>query len=92
MSTTSDIITDENYQTHYLSFRDRQAGVSLVSSQAGDNFTYNAYCLEKKVLKELLSVEFDFLDEAIEFINQEFPTWELVPYEEKSGCSTCVAK
>ena len=29
---------------------------------------------------------------AIDLINNEFSTWELLPYEEKSGCGSCAAK
>jgi len=85
-------INCENYQTHYLSFRDRQSGISLISSPDGKTFTYNAYCLEQKTLKDLMSAEFDFLEDAIDLINKEFSTWELIPYEEKSGCGNCAAK
>ena len=76
-----------------MRFETRQAGISFVYCPDKDSYSYNAYCLEMELLKELYSKEFDFLDDALEHINSEFETWELVPYEkEKSGCSSCVAK
>jgi hypothetical protein len=86
-------ITTENFHSHFLQFRDRQAGISLVFDAEADRFDYNAYCIEAKLLKELTSVEFEFLEDAITFINEEFGSWELTSFEEeKSGCGTCVAK
>ena len=85
-------ITQENYTSHFLSFQKRQAGISLVYSSKEEKFFYNAYCIETELLKELFSVEFEFLDDAIEALNEEFKGWELTPYEQKSGCSSCSAK
>lgn len=86
-------LNSENYSSHFLQFRDRQAGISLVFDANLDRFDYNAYCIETKLLKELASVEFQYLDDALTFINEEFGTWELQSFEEKkSGCGTCVAK
>ena len=82
------MLTEENYQSSYLSFRDRQAGISLVYSPKTERFSYNAFCLEAKVLEELDSMEFDFLGEALAWVNAEYETWELKSYDEK-GCSTC---
>ena len=85
-------IDADNFQTHYLRFRDRQAGISLIYEASQNSYRYNVYCLETKLLKEIFSLEFDFLDDAIISLNQEFGTWELVAYEQKSGCGSCVAK
>ena len=91
--TTDNQLTAENYSTHFLRFQKRQAGISLSYSNESEKFNYNAYCVETELLKELFSVEYEFLDDALVTINQEFSSWELVPYEEeKSSCSTCVAK
>ena len=85
-------LTAENYLEKYLRFRDRQAGISVVYCPDTERYTYNVYCIETKILKELLSVEFSFLDDALVFIHQEFNTWEICDYEEKkSGCDSCQA-
>lgn len=86
-------VTADNYTYSYLEFGDRQAGVGLVYSPEEDRYFYNVYCLERTLLKELMSVEFEFLEDALESLTQEFGSWSLKELEEKkSGCSTCVAK
>jgi hypothetical protein len=85
-------ITEENYSHSILQFRDRQAGVSVVFDPTADRFTYNAYCIEAKLLTELFTCEFEFLGDALETINSEFGQWELVDLSKKSGCGSCVAK
>jgi len=91
--TTENQLTQENYSSHFLRFQKRQAGISLIYSDKDSQFYYNAYCVETELLKELFSVEYEFLDDALKTINDEFSTWELIPYDkEKSSCSTCVAK
>ena len=83
-------ISVENYDKKFLKFESRQAGVSEVYSPDNQKFSYNAYCLESEKLVELLSVEYDYLEDAIKTVNEEFGTWELVPYEvEKSDCGSC---
>ena len=86
-------LTEENYISHFFRFEKRQAGISLVYCPEKEAYYYNAYCLEMELVKEIYTKEFNFLEDALEHINTEFPGWELVPYEkEKSGCSSCVAK
>lgn len=86
-------LTQENYTNNYLQFQRRQAGVNLVFCPEEQRFFYNAYCLEMDLLKELVSVEFEFLDDAIEMINEDFSTWELKPFEVKTkDCGSCAAK
>ncbi len=86
-------MTEENYLEKAFQFRERQAGVSVIYDPSTDAYTYNAYCLETKIMKELFSVEFDYLDDALALMNDEFGSWELVDLSEKSsGCATCVAK
>ncbi|MFK7824751.1 MAG: hypothetical protein AB8G05_11370 [Oligoflexales bacterium] len=86
-------LTEENYESDFLRFQDRQAGVSLVYDPCEERYYYNAYCVETKLLKELFSVEYRFLEEALETVNDEFGTWELVSFDKKkSGCGSCVAK
>lgn len=85
-------LTAENFDHKILRFRDRQAGVSAIYDPFLDVFTYNAYCLEAKLLEELMTCEFAFLDDALELVNSEFSTWELFDMGEKSGCGSCVAK
>ena len=90
---SGDKLTSENFMTKILRFRDRQAGVSLIFDPEQKCFTYNAYCLETTVLKELYTVEYDFLDDALDAINEEFGTWELSDLNpSESGCGSCVAK
>ncbi len=92
-NTVSSGLTPENYDHSFLNFGDRQAGVSLVFSPEDDRFYYNAYCLEAKLLKELFSVEYEFLEDALETINSEFGQWELKSHDKKKeGCGSCVAK
>ena len=85
-------LTEENYQHTVLVFRDRQAGVSEIFDPGTGRYSYNAYCLEKKLLKELFTCEYDFLSDALEVINEEFGTWQTESFEGKSGCGSCVAK
>lgn len=85
-------LTVDNYDHSVLVFRDRQAGVSEIYDPETGCYTYNAYCLEKKLLKELFTCEYDFLEDALQVINEEFGTWGLETFEEESGCSSCVAK
>ncbi len=86
-------LTSENYQTNFLRFRDRQAGIGLVYCPDEQMFWYNVYCIETKLLKELVSVEFEFLEDALEMVNEDFATWDLGSFEEKkAGCGSCVAK
>lgn len=85
-------LTEENYMHTVLVFRDRQAGVSEIYDPETGKYSYNAYCLEKKLVEELFTCEYDFLSDALEAVNQEFGTWDSESFEEKKGCSSCVAK
>jgi len=86
-------ITGENYTHSILVFRDRQAGVSEIYDPMLEKYTYNAYCLEKKLLKDLWSKEFDYLEDALTRVNDEFGSWEKEEFEEEEkGCGSCVAK
>ena len=87
-------LTDDNYLDKVLKFRDRQAGVSVIYDPDTQGFLYNAYCLETKIMKELVAVEHNDTQAAVDFINDEFGTWELTDVHETSGsgCSSCVAK
>jgi hypothetical protein len=81
----------ENYSYTVFRWRDRQAGVSLVFDPTEDRYFYNAYCIETKIYKELFSCEFEFLDDAIKLINQEYGNWEVQSLDSK-GCGSCAAK
>jgi hypothetical protein len=85
-------LTSDNYEYSWLAFEGRQAGISLVFDNEGERFYYNAYCIEGSLLSELFSVEFTYLEDALQLINEEFGTWTLEAFEEKSGCGSCVAK
>ena len=87
-------LTTENYEDYCLFFGDRQAGISHVYCPDENSFLYCVYCVETKILKDLFSVECEYLEEALELVNEEFGSWELVAYNKKnkSSCSTCVAK
>ncbi|MFW7380110.1 MAG: hypothetical protein ACOH5I_14950 [Oligoflexus sp.] len=86
-------LTVDNYLHKAFRFQARQAGVSVIYNPETELYTYNAYCLETEIMKELFTVEHDYLEDAIELINQEFGNWELVDLaEEKTGCSSCAAK
>jgi len=85
-------LTEDNYFHSILQFRERQAGVSEVYDPELDRYTYNAYCIETKLLAELYSCEFEFLGDALAVINEEFGQWELIDLSAKSGCGSCVAK
>jgi hypothetical protein len=84
-------LTADNYDHTVLVFRDRQAGVTEVYDPATGAYSYNAYCLEKKLLKELYTAEFDFLEDALARINEEFGNWAPESFDTK-GCGSCVAK
>ena len=88
-----DPLTAENFTYSAFRFRDRQAGVSLIFNPDEKTYTYNAYCLETKIMKELFTVEYDFLEDALLTINEEFGSWELFDFEaKKSSCGSCAAK
>ena len=83
----------ENFMEKAYRFRDRQAGISLIYDPLKSAYTYNAYCLETKIMKELFTVEFDYLDDALNLMNDEIGTWELIDLSGKSsGCGSCIAK
>jgi hypothetical protein len=84
-------LTANNFDEKVLTFRDRQAGVSVIFDPFSQKFSYNAYCLETKLMKELYTCEFEFLDDALGLINAEFGSWELTDLVSK-GCGSCVAK
>ena len=87
-------LTVDNYEDNCLFFGDRQAGISLVYCPEEELYLYNVYCLETKILKDLFSVECEYLDEALALVNEEFGSWELTAYDknQKSSCGSCVAK
>ena len=85
-------LDEETYSTMALKFRDRQAGVSLIYDHENLRYTYNAYCIETQLLKELFSAEFEFLNDALNTINEEFGSWELIRLDGKKNCVSCVAK
>ena len=85
-------LTADNYVHSILQFRDRQAGVSEIYDPEQQKYTYNAYCIEAKLLTELYSCEFEFLDDALALLNDEFGQWELIDLSNQSGCGSCVAK
>jgi len=85
-------LNEENYGHSVLVFRDRQAGVSEIYDPESECYSYNAYCMEKKLVKELFTCEYEFLEDALMAINEEFGTWELESFEEDKGCGSCAAK
>ncbi len=89
-----DQLDTENYLEKAFVFRDRQAGVSSIYDGELDRFAYNAYCLEKKLLKDLVSKEYSYLDDALAYVNAEFGSWdlELLAEGSKKGCGSCAAK
>ena len=87
------MLTDENFPTHAFTWRTRQAGISVVFDGENEQYSYNAYCIETKQLKELFTCEYDFLEDALVVINQEYGNWELSELSpEKTGCGSCAAK
>jgi hypothetical protein len=85
-------LNEENYGHSVLVFRDRQAGISEIYDPESNQYSYNAYCMEKKLVKELFTCEYEFLEDALRAINEEFGTWELESFEEDKGCGSCAAK
>ena len=94
MTANSSVLNTDNFLEKAFRFRNRQAGVSLIYDPISQKYTYNAYCLEIEIMKELFTVEHDFLEDAISLINSEFGTWELkeIAKQKKKGCGSCVAK
>ncbi len=84
-------LTEDNYTHTVLTFRDRQAGISEIYDPKDQLFTYNAYCLERVLMKELFTCEYDFLADALDVINEEFGTWTAESFDKK-GCGSCAAK
>ena len=77
MSTEANTITEDNYSYSYYNFEDRQSGISLVYSPSKKSYLYNVYCIEQTLLKELFTVEYDFLEDAI---NNVLDTWILASF------------
>ena len=86
------LIDTDNYWHSVLQFRDRQAGVSVIFDPEEQTYSYNAYCLETKIMKELFTCEYEFLEDAIATVNDEFGSWEFKDLGAKEGCGSCVAK
>jgi hypothetical protein len=84
-------ITEDNYTHTVLTFRDRQAGISEIYDPEAEQFTYNVYCLERVLMKELYTCEYDYLTDALDVLNEEFGTWEAESFDKK-GCGSCAAK
>jgi hypothetical protein len=85
------MLTTENFSYTAYQWRDRQAGVGVIFDPEREQFIYNAYCVETKLMKELFSCEFDFLEDALALVNEEYSNWEEFSFDKK-GCGTCVAK
>lgn len=88
-------LTQQNFLEKVFNFRDRQAGVSVIFDPHNSRFSYNAYCLEKQIMKELFTVEHEYLEDALDLINKEFGSWELTDLsneKKNNGCGSCVAK
>ena len=83
-------LTTQNYSWCFFKFRDRQAGVAEVYNPHTQHYRYNAYCLEQKLLKEIYTQEFDFLEDALEHTNLEFGNWEFHDLSlKKPACGSC---
>ena len=83
-------LTTENYTHCYYCFRTRQAGISEIYDPKSETYAYNSYCLEQELTKEIYSVEFNFLEDAIEHINEEFGNWEFRDLSlKKQECGSC---
>jgi hypothetical protein len=85
-------LTEDNFEYTILQFRERQAGISVIYDPELDRYTYNAYCIETKLLQELFTCEFEFLVDALNTINTEFGSWEKIDLSAKKGCGSCAAK
>ena len=85
-------ITADNYSYAYFRFQARQAGIAFSYCANRQQFIYNAYCMETELLKELTSVEFEYLEDAMQFINDEFSQWEFIEIPEDTGCGSCSNK
>ncbi|MDE3269114.1 MAG: hypothetical protein OYH77_02390 [Pseudomonadota bacterium] len=83
-------LTTLNYTYCYYVFRSRQAGVTAIYDPTQQLYVYNSYCLEQKLLKEIYSIEFGFLDDALAHINTEFGNWEFRNILlKKPACNGC---
>ena len=83
-------LTADNYSHCFFRFRDRQAGISEIYDPDSELYRYNCYCVEQTVLKELYTLEFAFLDDALVHINDEFGNWEFCDFApQKNECGSC---
>ena len=82
-------LKQKNFLHSCLAFEDRQAGVSIIYCHIEDKYFYNVYCMDVKILKDLMSVEFNNLDEALDYVNEEFGTWKLhnLALNDQKGCA-----
>ena len=65
-------------------------GVTEIYDPVAKCYRYNSYCLEQKLLKEIYSQEFDFLDDALGHSNLEFGNWEFQDLSlKKPACGSC---
>ena len=89
MSTAAKL-TPHNYGWCVFKFRERQAGVTEIYDPGAECYHYNSYCLEQKLLKEIYTREFAFLDDALEHSNREFGNWEFQDLSlKKPACGSC---
>lgn len=90
MKSAAPKLTVDNYGWCFFKFRDRQAGVSEIYDPEEGRYRYNAYCLEQKLLKEIYTQEYAFLDDALEHTNLEFGNWEFQDLSlKKPACGSC---
>lgn len=83
------MLTSSNFLHSYLSFEQRQAGVGVIYCGDRDQYTYHAYCHETKLRRDLVSVEYDDLQQALDYVNEEFAHWSLKNFDTKKGKSDC---
>lgn len=89
MSTAAKLTAD-NYGWCFFKFRDRQAGVTAIYDPVAECYRYNSYCLEQKLLQEIYTQEFAFLDDALANTNLEFGNWEFQDLSwKKTACGSC---
>lgn len=87
------MLNETNFLHSCLAFESRQAGVSAIYSPEEQRFSYHAYCLETKLRKDLVSVEYQRLEDALDYINTEFAHWKMKSWDEgsKKSCGDCHA-
>jgi hypothetical protein len=89
----STLITPDNWTFCYFKMAKSRALISIGADTESDEFIYYSSVLDEKDM-DIYQKEFNSLDSACQFINQNYSDWEFVNQlksDDSDGCSSCSA-